>query len=56
MTMNILFRNHFEQSANIVALIALYVMLFSSIAAIFWAADKGLGLGDEGIPPERAIP
>ncbi|MBE2258261.1 MAG: hypothetical protein H6942_01090 [Candidatus Accumulibacter sp.] len=47
--MNILFRNHFEQSANIVALIALYVMLFSSIAAIFWAADKGLGLGDEGV-------
>jgi len=38
-----------ERSANTIALIALYLMLLSSIATIYWAMDKSLGLGDEGV-------
>lgn len=48
MTIKILVKN-LGRSANTIALIALSVMLLSSVATIFWAANKSLGLGDEGV-------
>lgn len=41
--------NPYQYHADLILLAMLGLMFFSSIATIFWGADRCLGLGDEGV-------